>query len=261
MADDDTPQTGEPVDQQVVGEELAATETNEQGTPADGGTPTDDSFLLSYRTREDAEKAYLEKDKTIARFAQEKDELARKVERLQTETLERLTKLATDNDSDKPTKKEAANLDELKARIREDPANTMEIVSAWSQDLDGNLRKYADDKLAGVLTQIEKVSERVTKSSPEYVKNREMVEELRTDYGMPLDKALEFAAKHGKRGPSQPNAPQPPGTPKGPSKVKTETKPAFDAATIAGLRQRNPDITDDEIKTLAEMEAARKGRK
>jgi len=169
-----------------------------EGTPGEG-TKDGEFFVASYKSQEEAEKGIAEKDKTISRLTNESKAATAKATQLETQVLAKLAAAAAQ-------KAPAASDDDAEARQARSEQIVSDIADALKDDEEKGTRKLlqymsavtADAETAAgrkvreaveasekqVASQLEAIQETLRERDPDYVSNKERVEELAEAAGL-----------------------------------------------------------------------------
>lgn len=192
-------------------EEVVATETPTDGTGAtttDGSgnqqaTPQTDGqlFFGKYNSREEAEKAWQERESLMGRHADELGRLRQETETLRAQA-EIKDALATLINSQKREDAEPIPFEKFEETLAEaartDPGDglkkALRATHSWLADAEKKTKTYADEKLSSVQEELKAMRLMVEKLDPDYQANKDIIEKLVSD-GMPIGKAKEWAKR------------------------------------------------------------------
>ncbi len=254
-----------PEDQETVGTVAGTTPDPDskqlsQSRNDDGSTQTPESFFVgTYKSKEEAERGYQEKDETINRLKSEQSKLAESVERLalerehlKTEILGKLTE-ATSPKEQTPKGYSDDEREKIRAALLDHPED---IVPSWIEDGVTRATKKSEEFVQKLEQKLAQLEERMITQSPEYLGNKTDVDELR-QLGVPLTKAFEFVAK--KKPVMQPTRPQPPASTTSVAKVAVKTTVEGNADEFAALKRIDARITEEEYRDLLKFRQSKKG--
>ena len=240
----------------------------ERGEDTPGGATTDKPYVGTYKTREDAEKGFVEKEQTIRRLRSELDKAKNHAELLQSVT----DAVKAGNSAPKPTPGDEdrnKRLQELAAKIDEEGGKaTVEVLREFGSELEEHYKSALKSERGELQKAIDAIHARLADVDPEFVSVKDKVAELASDLGLDAKADRAVLMKLAKRelakaGPRQPNRPPAPGT----TGTVTGSPHGLDGLVTAEDRERAKSIpgyggemTEKEAQELARMTDARRRR-
>ena len=204
-----------------------------------------DSFVGSYKSKEEAEKGIAEKDNTISRLQSERDKALATSEKVQNELLSKLTNLASSDKEVRETTKE--DLQEMIDKIdTEGGSAVIDIVRDIMVESELAVTTKLQEKISALESKIEELN-------PEFVSYKEDIEKLSKEVpGLSKEQYIKIAKMSNSKE-KQPKRPDLPGSSgvKEVSSKKTNSEGSIDPIVLAELKEQFPDLTKAEIKKLA----------
>jgi len=229
---------------------------NTQGT-LDNGDTTQKSFLATYRTKEDAEKGLREKDETITRFKQERDNALHNASS-QDAILERLVEIESKRaeTSVQPQETQAEQEARYAAMIQEWDEKGSEVIARdvtnLLRDSETRLTKAQTQEREKLESEITLLKQQLEGQHPDVVAYGETINELELGKKFPnLSKAkLVEIARMVRPEVQQPARPEPAGTTESTRTVEPESGSTVSADMKDTLEALYGKLTKEELDAL-----------
>lgn len=240
--------------------------TTGQASPSkeDTGDQTDLIFG-KYSNMEEATKAYEEQQTLMGKQGNEVGQMRKEMEALksQADQAGAIKELVTALKPAEPAGPDFAAVekglvDEYGEEVGPAVAKSLKIASGWMEQVEGNMTKARQTEIDAIRSEIANLSRSQTQASPEYLENKETVDEL-VELGMPMAKAIAYAKHNSDK--AAPNAPDRAALPSagGSGRVTTtQTVPDVYLSPEERAEYKARGTTDDE---LDQMEAEYQVRK
>lgn len=215
-----------------------------------------------FENQEEAEKAHREAVRRMTKANQEAARLREENQRFQAETLAKLVDAQAKKDVGQGASKQeiAARRQELISRL--DKAEDSTAYVEFVEDAFGESREYSKREISAFKEQIEKLASEVQElretSSPDYQKNKEKVEKVMKELGLPRQQAIKavkmFASDDST--PAQSRDSSPGGLGSGGRRPETTRAKGASEEEIADFKRMNPTASEAEIAAVFNLKPA-----